>query len=131
MSEPGYLLIDYANFHPDDIAACADTMVEQAWQIKIFVGAHERELEIAKISALQKFGAGLEYIQIDGDGPAAVASYIAFYLGKWVAANRQATFRIVAKNLGFEPLLRHLLAQGVDCRLIESRRASMRDSKFH
>jgi hypothetical protein len=131
MSDPSFLLIDYASLHLDDLAACSG----QDWLIKIFVGASEHDLEIAKVSPLQKFGAGLEYIQIDGDGPAVVASHIAFYLGKLAAANPRSTFRIVAKGGGLDPLLRHLAGQGIDCQLVQGEQRGAgkrwRDGKFH
>jgi len=130
MSDPSFLLIDYASLHLDDLAAFSG----QGWLIKIFVGAREHDLEIAKVSPLQKFGAGLEYIQIEGDGPAVVASHIAFYLGKLAVANPQATFRIVAKGGGLGPLLLQLARQGMDCLLVGQPAIAGktgRDGKFH
>jgi len=131
MSNPNFLLIDYASLELDDLTAFSG----QGWSIKIFVGASEHDLEIAKVSPLQKFGAGLEYIQIEGDGPATVASHIAFYLGRLAVANPQATFRIVAKGSGLAPLLRHLAGQRIDCRLVQDEPANAgkrgRDGKFH
>jgi hypothetical protein len=65
--------------------------------------------------ALQIFGPDVEYIQIEGSGSNALDFHIAYYIGRLVAEHAGASFQIVSKDTGFDPLLRHLKAKGISC----------------
>jgi len=126
MAGAGYLLIDYASFRPDDL----DAFDSADWQVKMFVGTSEQDLEVAKVSVLQRFGAGLEYLRVDGGGPAAVDLHMAFCLGRLAAASQQVTFWVLPAGRAFDTLLRHLDRQGIDCRRLRYAIA-LADAKFH
>jgi hypothetical protein len=68
------------------------------------------------VQALQPFGKDAEYIQIQGNGPDAVDFHIAFYIGRLASAYPDASFTIVSKDRGFDPLVKHLVALGIACR---------------
>ena len=110
MSKP-YVLIDFENVQPKTL----DRLQPGAVRIKVFLGQHQTRLMLELVQALQPFGADAEYIAIQGSGPDAVDFHIAFYIGRLAAAEPGASFTIVSKDKGFDPLVRHLLGIGIQC----------------
>ena len=110
MSKP-YVLIDFENVQPKTL----DRLQPGAVRIKVFLGQHQTRLMLELVQALQPFGADAEYIAIQGSGPDAVDFHIAFYIGRLAAAEPGASFTIVSKDKGFDPLVRHLVGMGIPC----------------
>ena len=110
MSKP-YVLIDFENVQPKAL----DRLQPGAVRIKVFLGQHQNRLMLELVQALQPFGADAEYIAIQGSGPDAVDFHIAFYIGRLAAAEPGASFTIVSKDKGFDPLVRHLIGIGIPC----------------
>ncbi|MDR6990488.1 PIN domain-containing protein [Luteimonas sp. 3794] len=113
MDKP-YYLIDFENVQPKAL----DCLKPGTSCIKVFVGAQQTKVMLDLARALQLFGTDAEYIQITGSGPDAVDFHIAYYIGCLSAREPNASFRIVSKDTGFDPLVRHLVAKGVDCKRI-------------
>ncbi|HUG73327.1 MAG TPA: PIN domain-containing protein [Steroidobacteraceae bacterium] len=113
MSKP-YLLIDFENVQPKTL----DRLQPGEVRIKVFLGQHQTRLMLELVRALQPFGADAEYIAIQGSGPDAVDFHIAFYIGRLAAAEPGATFTIISRDRGFDPLVRHLLELGIQCQRI-------------
>lgn len=111
MPEKKFLLIDYENIQPRNL----DALKDENWQILVFLGSSQASLPIEKVKALQIFGSNVEYIQGDGNGPNAIDFHIAYYLGRLALESPQATFRVMSKDTGFDPLVRHLKKKGIDC----------------
>lgn len=116
MPEKKFLLIDYENIQPRNL----DTLKGENWLIFVFLGSSQASLPIEKVKALQVFGSNVEYIQSDGNGPNAIDFHIAYYLGRLALENPQANFRVMSKDTGFDPLVRHLKKKGIDCGRIAS-----------
>ncbi len=110
MSKP-YVLIDFENVQPKAL----DRLQPGAVRVKVFLGQHQTRLILELVQALQPFGADAEYIAIQGNGPDAVDFHIAFYIGRLAAADPGATFTIISKDKGFDPLVRHLIGIGIPC----------------
>lgn len=102
-----YILIDYENVQPADLAGLD---AEQAC-VFVFTGAQQK-VGIALIEAVQALGERGRFIRIAGNGPNALDFHIACYLGQWMVRDPQATFLIVSKDTGFDPLITHLNAGG-------------------
>lgn len=102
-----YILIDYENVQPADLAGLD---AEQAC-VLVFTGAQQK-VGIALIEAVQALGERGRFIRISGNGPNALDFHIACYLGQWMVRDPQATFLIVSKDTGFDPLITHLNASG-------------------
>lgn len=113
MSKP-YVLIDFENVQPKAL----DRLQPGAVRIKVFLGQHQTRLMLELVQALQPFGADAEYIAIQGNGPDAVDFHIAFYIGRLAAAEPGASFTIVSKDKGFDPLVRHLVGIGIQCQRV-------------
>jgi hypothetical protein len=105
-----YFLIDFENVQPKAL----DRLVPGAARIKVFLGQHQNKLMLELVQALQPFGADAQYIQIQGSGSDAVDFHIAFYIGEISAMRPGSTFRIISKDKGFDPLVKHLIARGIE-----------------
>ena len=102
-----YILIDYENVQPADLAGLD---VQQAC-VLVFTGA-EQKVGIGLIEAVQALGEHGRFIRISGNGRNALDFHIAYYLGQWMERDPQATFLIVSKDTGYDPLITHLNATG-------------------
>ena len=111
MSKP-YVLLDFENLQPKVL----ERLRPGSARVKVFLGQHQTKLMLELVQRLQPFGADAEYIQIQGSGPDAVDFHIAFYIGQLAALDPAATFTIVSKDRGFDPLIRHLAQRGIECR---------------
>jgi len=111
MSLP-FVLIDFENVQPRVL----DRLRPGAIRVKVFLGQHQSKLALELVQRLQAFGNDAEYIQIEGSGPDAVDFHIAFYIGQLAAKEPKASFAIVSKDKGFDPLIRHLARLGIQCR---------------
>jgi hypothetical protein len=87
-------------------------------RIKVFLGQHQSKLILELVQALQPFGKDAEYIKIQGSGPDAVDFHIAFYIGRLAASHSGASFTIVSKDRGFDPLVKHLGTLGIACQRV-------------
>jgi hypothetical protein len=107
-----FFLIDFENVQPKAL----DRLKPGAARIKVFLGQHQSKLMLELVQALQPFGADAEYIQIQGSGPDAVDFHIAFYIGRLALTHPGATFNIISKDKGFDPLVKHLSLLGIGCK---------------
>jgi len=118
-----YYLIDFENVQPKAL----DRLKPGDARIKVFLGQHQNKLMLDLVQALQPFGADAEYIAITGSGPDAVDFHIAYYIGRISAEEPDASFRIISKDKGFDPLVRHLSGRGIGCeRLVDIPSANAR-----
>ena len=107
-----FYLIDFENVQPKAL----DRLKAGTCQIKVFLGQQQTRLLLELVQALQPFGSDAEYIQIQGSGPDAVDFHIAFYIGRLASAHPGASFDIISKDKGFDPLVKHLGKLGIGCR---------------
>lgn len=112
-----FVLIDFENIQPKDVAL----LKGEHLKIKVFVGSHQAKIPLELAHSLQPFGIDAEYIKIDGDGKNALDFHIAFYIGRISSEIPGATFHLISKDCGFDPLIRHLKSKGIKC----SRTASL------
>lgn len=106
-----YFLLDFENVQPTSLGS----LKPGSCKIKIFLGQNQSKLPLDLSRALQPFGADVEFIQISGNGPNAVDFHIAFCIGKLSSAQPDASYTIVSKDTGFDPLIKYLKASGITC----------------
>lgn len=104
-----YILIDYENVQPKDLALLDGHPV----RVMIFVGAKQAKVEVELASALQALGENGEYVRIEGNGINALDFHIAFYIGRISAADPDAYFHVVSRDKGFDPLIGHLKTKSI------------------
>jgi PIN domain len=110
-----FLLIDYENIQKVDLSGVADDIL-----IRIFVGQSQKSIPIELVKQAQCFGHRLEWIRIEGEGKNALDFHIAFYLGKLQKEHTAASFIILSKDKGFDPLIKHINNLKRNCRRINS-----------
>ena len=113
---PNYVLIDFENVQPASLGA----LTPGEHHIKVFAGAQQSKVDLGLAKALQSFGAHAEYIQIVGTGKDALDFHIAFYIGKLSAEHPGASFTIVSRDTGFDPLVKHVATLGIACKRISA-----------
>lgn len=99
-----FVLIDYENVQPEAMSA----LVEEHFNVIVFVGANQAKVSFEVASALQQLGDRAQYIKISGNGSNALDFHIAFYIGELASRHPNAFFHIVSKDTGFDPLIQHL-----------------------
>jgi hypothetical protein len=103
------VLVDFENVQPTSLEA----LNTDHHRVIVFVGANQSKVPIEIVSATQRMGERAQYIQIGGTGPNALDFHIAFYIGEIAAQDPTATFRVISKDKGFDPLIKHLRARGI------------------
>lgn len=99
-----YILIDYENVQPDNLAQLTDP----AFRVLVFVGDKQVKITFELAAAMQALGARGEYVKIEGNGLNALDFHIAFYIGQLASCDKHSQFHIISKDTGFDPLIRHL-----------------------
>jgi len=107
-----YVLVDFENVQPRNLGL----LKGGPFKLKVFVGASQTKVSLELAQAVQSFGSDGEYIQITGNGSNALDFHIAYYIGVLSAADPTATFHIISKDTGFDPLVRHLKSRGIECK---------------
>ncbi len=107
-----FVLVDFENVQPSNVGALTGTDK----RVKVFVGAGQTKVPLELARALQGLGDKAEYIQVSGNGSNALDFHIAFYIGKLVGEHPGASFHIVSKDTGFDPLIKHLSGLTIDCK---------------
>jgi hypothetical protein len=111
-----FVLVDYENVHPKDLALLPRTNV----RLKIFRGPTLKKYPVELVEAVQPFGENAEYVATSKPGPNALDFHVAFYIGRLSHEHPGAFFHIISKDQGFDALLPHLKAQGIYCLRHES-----------
>ncbi|MDB5975043.1 MAG: hypothetical protein JWR07_1803 [Nevskia sp.] len=106
-----FILVDFENVQPNNVGPL--TGIDK--RVKVFVGASQTKVPFELARALQALGSSAEYIQVSGNGSNALDFHIAFYIGKLASENPGASFHIVSKDTGFDPLIKHLSALQIEC----------------
>jgi hypothetical protein len=113
MSVTEYLLIDFENVRPAGIPA-----IHENQNVFIFAGDNQNKIDYDLVRATQPYGNRVQWIKIKGSGRNALDFHISFYLGKLSAIHKQASFFILSKDKGFDPLVRYLEKSGIQCKRI-------------
>jgi hypothetical protein len=111
-----YVLIDHENVQPQDLALLRGKAVK----VIVFLGANQTKVSTGLVTEMQALGENGRYVQISGNGRNALDFHIAFHLGELAAREPQASFQIVSKDTGFDPLLAFMNEKGVAAKRSES-----------
>jgi hypothetical protein len=114
--QSNFALVDFENVQPDNVGM----LDGRSFKIKVFVGAGQARIPFELARTLHAFGQDAEYIRIDGNGRNALDFHIAYYIGRLAAENPGASFYVISKDAGFDPLIKHLKAKGISCQRSKS-----------
>lgn len=109
-----YLLVDFENIQKMDIQKIPNDI-----RIRIFLGEHQKKIDIDVIKKTQQRGSSLAWIQIEGNGNNALDMVIAYVMGKIYEEDPQAHCIVFSHDKGFDPLIKHLKKESKDCRRID------------
>jgi hypothetical protein len=109
------LLVDFENVQPVDLAR-----LDNSFQIIIFVGAAQKSIPIELVTNAQKLGSRIEWHRVDATGSNALDFFIACHLGRVLEKFPQLQCIVLSKDKGFDPLLRHLNKNGLQCKRLNS-----------
>ena len=109
------LLVDFENVQQVDLARLDDS-----FQIIIFVGAAQKSIPIELVTNAQKLGSRIEWQRVDANGSNALDFCIACHLGRVLEKSPQLQCIVLSKDKGFDPLLRHLNKNGLQCKRLNS-----------
>lgn len=104
-----YILIDYENVQPSIVAALA----QEHTKLIMFVGANQTKISFEVAEAIQRLGDRAQYVKICSSGTNALDFHIAYYMGQLVAHEPGASFQIISRDTGFDPLIAHLKSKKV------------------
>jgi hypothetical protein len=110
-----FLLIDYENIQKVDLSDVPDNIL-----VRIFVGHSQKNIPFELVQQAQRFGNCIEWIRVEGQGNNALDFHIAFYLGKLRTEHKTASFIILSKDKGFDPLITHINKLKGNCQRINS-----------
>lgn len=107
-----FILVDFENIQPKALADVDRPGVK----ILVFAGANQAKVSYELAAALQRLGDRAQYVKISGNGSNALDFHIAFYIGELAARYPSATFQIVSRDKGFDPLIEHLASRKIAVR---------------
>ena len=107
-----YILIDYENVQPKNLAMILDGGSELDFQVLVFLGANQQsKVPYELVEPMQRLGDKAEYVTISGSGKNALDFHIAYYLGKLAERDANGYFHVISKDTGFDQLIKHLTSK--------------------
>src|SRR5688572_13067392 len=110
-----YIFIDYENIAPRAIPDHSDIRM-----VFIFSGDKQKDVSFDVAESMQKLGDRAKLVRMVGSGKNALDFHIAYYIGKYAEIDPEGSFKIVSKDKGFDPLVKHLVSGKIDCARIET-----------
>ena len=108
-----YILIDYENVQPKNLAMILDGGSDQDFQVFVFVGANQSKIPIELAKPMQRLGSNAKYITMSGSGKNALDFHIAYYLGELTTEDSEGYFHIISKDTGYDQLIKHLASKNL------------------
>ncbi len=102
-----HVFVDCENIHPVDAALIG----AESFHFTFLLGAQQTKLDVALVEKLMAHAATVQLIRLTSSGRNALDFALAYYLGRAVLTNPTASFHIISKDNGFEPLVEHLRSQ--------------------
>ena len=98
-----YILIDYENVKAVDL----EPIFDKPYHLMVFVGASQSKISTDFAMQVQNLRAA-EYVRISGNGHNALDFHIAYMIGRLAEREPDASFHIVSKDRGFDPLISYI-----------------------
>jgi hypothetical protein len=104
-----YVLIGFENVQPKNL----EILANRSFNVIVFVGANQTKVPSDLAMALQALGEKAKYVRISGNGRNALDFHMAFYVGEFSARSPEASFHIISRDTGFDPLIKHLKTKNI------------------
>lgn len=99
-----YVFVDYENVHDVDLSLIGRNTVH----LTLLLGAHQTKLDVVMVEKLMAHSVSVQLIRLNSSGKNALDFALAYYVGRMVQADPNASFHIISKDAGFDPLIEHL-----------------------
>ncbi len=109
------LLVDYENIPRIDMAG-----LDNSYRALVFVGAGQNPPRAIRHKETAHRFTRVDFFKISGTGKNALDFQIAFHLGRVFETSPQTICIVVSRDKGYDPLLRYLNENGLQCRRIEA-----------
>jgi hypothetical protein len=108
-----YVLVDFENVQPD-----LSTLAGTPYKVKVFFGAKQQEgrVPFKLVDAMIALGSNVEAVKILRSGSNAVDMHIAYYVGRLIEKEPNASIHIISGDTDFDPLVEYLKTKGVSCK---------------
>jgi hypothetical protein len=104
-----YVLVDFENVQPKDLVPLKDG----PYRVRLFLGPNQTKIPLSLATSMQDLGRESQYVALEAAGSNAVDFMIAYTLGKLAAQEPTASFHIISKDGGFDPMITQLRRQGL------------------
>ncbi|MFS8979009.1 PIN domain-containing protein [Cupriavidus necator] len=112
MTQP-LLLVDFENVQTIDVQ-----LIPPDYRIAIFCGANQKSASLDLTTRLQDLGSRVQWHRVSGSGKNALDFHIAFHIGRVLERREASEFVILAKDTGYDPLVKHIGSLGVPCKRV-------------
>ena len=99
-----YVFVDYENVPGVDLSCIG----EKAAHVTLLLGARQTKLDVTLAQKLMAHAASTQLIRLEKEGKNALDFTLAFYLGRAVQMDPEASFHVVSKDGGYDNLIEHL-----------------------
>lgn len=104
-----YVFVDFENVPEVD----ASMIGLKAVNFTLLLGASQKKLDAALVEKLMEHSASVQLVRLTSSSKNAVDFALAYYLGRAVLADSTASFHLVSKDKGYDPLIEHLRSRHV------------------
>jgi len=105
-----YVLIDFENVHKIDVGMLRSNAVNMI----VLAGAKEKKIDFDLVQGMLENASSLRLVRLKSSSRNAVDFALAYYLGQAVLEHSGASFHLVSKDKGYDPLVAHLRDRGFD-----------------
>lgn len=107
-----HVFVDFENICEVDTSIFDNQRVH----FTLLVGANQPKLEVGLVEQLVRHAPSVQFVRLTSRGKNALDFTLAYYVGRAVASMPLASFHIISKDKGFDPLVEHLSANMVKIR---------------
>ena len=104
-----HVLVDYENVRAIDL----EIVGRKGVRLTLLLGLHEKKLDVELVERLLAHADTVELVRLNAAGKDALDFTLAYYLGRAVASDPTGHFYIIAKDTGYDPMIKHLLSQNI------------------
>ncbi|HMS56659.1 MAG TPA: PIN domain-containing protein [Fimbriimonadaceae bacterium] len=107
-----HVFVDFENVHE----LCDGVMELRALDLVVFLGLKQDKLPVALVKQLLSRSASVRIVQLTETGKNALDFVLAYEIGRSSALDPKGYFNIIAKDKGYDPMIKHLQQHGVKVR---------------
>lgn len=105
-----HVFMDFENVHQVDLGLIGAKSVS----FTLLVGPQQAKLDASLVEKLMEHSASVRLVKLKSKAKNAVDFALAYYLGQAALADPAASFHIISKDGGYDPLIAHLRERHVD-----------------